>query len=127
MAVDMKLVEWIKTNRLRLSRTEILQQCTAEGHTEQDVIDSYNEVVKLSSNTSLGIHTPKDKTVAIILAIFFGFWTWVYTYQKDAGKFWGNLALTVITVGIWGIVAWIWAIVSTVSRPDAFYSNFPNG
>ncbi|MCL4479769.1 MAG: hypothetical protein M1381_11880 [Deltaproteobacteria bacterium] len=127
MAVDMKLVEWIKANRLKLSRAEMIQQCKAEGNAEQDVIDSYNEVVKLASHTGLGIPMPKEKTVAILLAVFLGFWTWVYTYQKDAGKFWGNLIFTVITFGIWGIVAWIWAIISAVTRPDEFYMNYPNG
>jgi len=125
MAVDIKLVEWIKANRINFGRQEIIEKWKAEGYPEQDVIDSYNEVVKLSSQSS--IPAPKDKTVAVLLAVFLGIWTWVYTYQKDSDKFWFNLILSVITLGIWGIVAWIWAIVSAASRTPDFYRNYPNG
>ena len=76
MPVDMKLVEWIKTNRLRLSRAEIIQQCTAEGHTEQDVIDSYNEVVKLASQSHTGTAdqniSRSSRLVALLLCWFLG-------------------------------------------------------
>ena len=126
MAIDIKLVEWIKANRLKFGRQEIIEKCRAEGYVEQDVIDSYNEVVKLASHAGLGIPVPKDKTVAILLAIFFGIWTWVYTYQKDAEKFWLNLLFSILTIGVWGIVAWIWAIINTASRTPDFYINYPN-
>lgn len=69
----------------------------------------------------------KDKTAAILLAVFLGFWTWLYTYKKDSWKFWLNLALAIVTIGIWGIVAWIWAIVDTATKTDSYYVNFPNG
>ena len=68
----------------------------------------------------------KDKTVALLLAIFLSFWTWLYTYQKDSWKFWLNLVLTIITVGFWGIVAEIWAIIDVATKPDSYYINFPN-
>ena len=32
----------------------------------------------------------KDKTVAVLLAVFLGLWTWVYTCKKDAWKFWAE-------------------------------------
>ncbi len=66
----------------------------------------------------------KDKTVAVILAVLCGLWTWCYTYRKDAWKFWLNLALSVVTLGIWGIVAWVWAIIDTARRPVEFFANF---
>ncbi len=70
----------------------------------------------------------KSKTTAVLLAVFLGFWTWVYTYtQVDSWKFWLNLVLSVLTLGIWGIVAWIWAIIDASVRPSAWYENFPNG
>ena len=74
-----------------------------------------------------GPPNPKDKTPAILLAVFLGFWTWVYTWRRDQWKFWVNLGLTVITLGFWGIVAWIWAIVDVCVKPDAWYRSFPNG
>lgn len=69
---------------------------------------------------------PKDKTTAVLLAVFLGFWTWIYTYKIDAWKFWLNLALSVITFGFWGVVAWIWAVIDSAVRDDSFYKNFPN-
>jgi hypothetical protein len=70
---------------------------------------------------------PKDKTPAVLLAVFLGFWTWCYTYQRDNWKFWLNLGLTVITLGFWGIVAWIWAIIDVCVKPQQWYEQFPNG
>jgi len=69
---------------------------------------------------------PKDKTVALLLAIFLSFWTWIYTYEKDSWKFWLNLSLTIVTIGFWGIVASIWAIIDVATKPDSYYINFPN-
>ncbi len=68
----------------------------------------------------------KDKTVALLLAIFLSFWTWIYTYEKDSWKFWLNLALTIVTIGFWGIVATIWAIIDVATKPDSYYINYPN-
>ena len=36
---------------------------------------------------------PKSKTMAVLLAVFLGFWTWVYTYRKNTWKFWAGLGL----------------------------------
>ncbi len=69
----------------------------------------------------------KSKTTAILLAVFLGFWTWVYTYKVDAWKFWLNLVLTVLTIGFWGLVAWVWAIIDTAIRSEAWFEGFPNG
>ena len=66
----------------------------------------------------------KDKTPAVLLAVFLGFWTWCYTYKKDAWKFWLNLGLSVVSIGFWAPVAWIWAVVDAVRRPKEFYANF---
>lgn len=72
----------------------------------------------------LGAVKTKDKTVAVLLAVFLGFWTWCYTYKKDAWKFWLNLALFAVSIGFWGPVAWIWAVVDAARRPKEFYINF---
>jgi Double zinc ribbon len=36
---------------------------------------------------------PKAKTVAVLLAVFLGYWTWVYTYRKNTWKFWAGLVV----------------------------------
>lgn len=71
---------------------------------------------------------PKQKTTAVLLAVFLTFWTWVYTYKVDAWKFWLNLVLSFLTVGFWAIfVAWPWAIIDAARRKDDWYLAFPNG
>lgn len=79
--------------------------------------------------------SPKSKTSAVLLAVFLWFWTWLYTYQRSKGKFWTGLALAVVgaitaIVGVGLLVwlgLWIWAIVDTASKPDEFYTRYPNG
>ena len=80
----------------------------------------------------------KNKVLSILLAIFFGNWTWLYTYREDGTKFWVTLAVLVVgfilaiaTLGIGfflyipaSLAIWIWAIADTVSRSDAWYLNY---
>lgn len=77
-----------------------------------------------SARSTSSAAKPKDKTVAVLLAVFLAFWTWCYTYSKDAWKFWLNLALFVVSLGFWAPVAWIWAIVDAARRPADFYVTF---
>ncbi|MCL4435030.1 MAG: zinc ribbon domain-containing protein [Actinobacteria bacterium] len=85
---------------------------------------------------------PKSKTAAILLAVFLSFWTWLYTYQRDASKFWLGLGLAVggfflgmllsfLIVPIIFLFApfgvWVWAIVDTASKPDQYYLRYPAG
>jgi hypothetical protein len=77
--------------------------------------------------------SPKSKTTAILLAVFLGFWTWVYTYKTDKVKFWVGLAsCLLIVVPVVGLI-WvflgirIWAIIDVCVKPDGYYQQFPNG
>ena len=74
-----------------------------------------------------GTANPKSKTTAVVLAALFGLFGWIYTHQKDAWKFWLNLVLALVTLGIWALVAWVWAIIDMAVRPTEWYENFPNG
>jgi hypothetical protein len=78
---------------------------------------------------------PKDKSVAVLLAVFLGCWTWIYTYKKDAWKFWLCLGLnltvfnplwTVFVLLLPNIGLWIWSIIDAASKHDQFYRNYPN-
>ncbi len=78
----------------------------------------------------------KDKSAAILLAIFLGGWTWVYTYRRDAWKFWLSLILNLTLLNpLWtwlllflpNIGLHIWAIVDVAVRPQQFYDNYPFG
>jgi hypothetical protein len=70
---------------------------------------------------------PKSKTTAVLLAVFFGFWTWAYTYKRDAAFFWINLVASFVTAGAWWVlIAWPWAIICAAVRPSEFYTNYPS-
>lgn len=50
--------------------------------------------VKLNANRG------KTKTTAIILSLFLSFWSWLYTYKRNAWKFWLVFGLHIIVGGI---------------------------
>jgi hypothetical protein len=79
----------------------------------------------------------KSKNVALLLAIFFSFFTWLYTFKRDAKKFWISLIiylLCLITIygglylfGIQAIVMpviWLWAVISTAARKSEWYAQY---
>ncbi len=71
----------------------------------------------------------RDKRVAVALAVFLAFWTWLYTYDRDRGQFWAGLAIDVagaalVWTGVgWAALVgvWIWSIAAAASRPAADY------
>jgi heme/copper-type cytochrome/quinol oxidase subunit 2 len=65
-----------------------------------------------------------SKTVAVVLAVFFGLFSWLYTYKDNARKFWINLCLTIVTIGYWSVVAWIWAIIDNANKPEKYYKQY---
>lgn len=66
----------------------------------------------------------KTKSTALILAVLFGFWTWLYTYREDGWKFWLNLILSVITFGLWGLIAWFWAVIEVATKDKGWYEQY---
>jgi hypothetical protein len=79
----------------------------------------------------------KNKTSAIILAIFVGFFAWLYTYKKSAWKFWLALGITIVFTIIYytifpipliivGIGIFLWVIIDTAIKPNSFFTNYPN-
>ena len=76
---------------------------------------------------------PKSKAVAVTLAVVLAFWTWLYTYRADAGKFWAGLILTGAGIGLlfaWVglpilLAVWVWAVFDTASKDRSWYTSFP--
>jgi len=66
----------------------------------------------------------KSKVTAVVLACVFGIWSWAYTYKFDAWKFWLNLLLIFVTIGYWGIVAYVWVIIDQAIKPEEFYDKY---
>lgn len=67
--------------------------------------------------------SPKSKTVAVVLAIFFGFWSWLYTFRKDQLKFWIFLGI-LITMGIGYISYACSSVASTLTDPYFNMNNY---
>lgn len=75
----------------------------------------------------------KSKTTAILLAVFLGSWTWVYTWHYDYWKWLiGFLVPMILSLTLIGLPfamlisvgVWIWAIVDTASKEDSWYKNY---
>lgn len=74
----------------------------------------------------------KDKTVAVLLAVFLGVWTWLYTYQRSKVKFWSGIGLSVLglilTIVVVGYVVlfgvWLWAVIDTATKPQSWYTSY---
>lgn len=68
----------------------------------------------------------KKKWVSITLALFFGMWTYLYTYKVDSTKFWIMLITNFLfwwTI-IVPIVISLWALIQVVARPKVFYEKY---
>lgn len=80
--------------------------------------------------TALG--APKSKGIAILLAVFLSFWTWVYTYRINKTKFWVGLGLSlvggILTIFLVGLVivfgVWLWALIDSIATPDQKYLTY---
>jgi uncharacterized membrane protein YvbJ len=76
----------------------------------------------------------KSKPTAVILAVFFGCFSWLYTYKRDKWKFWAGIAAVVAAVALLGIyitftwtvvmVVWVAAIVDTVVKKERWYVTY---
>lgn len=80
----------------------------------------------------------KDKMVAVLLAVFLGFWAWIYTYHKDAWKFWVNLGVLAALIALIlptffmsllflpfaAFGSWLWALIDVAIKPDEYYSDY---
>ena len=79
----------------------------------------------------------KSKSTALILAIFFSFFTWLYTSKRDGKKFW--LALIIYLVCLFTLFGsiylydvqtiilpaiWLWAVLSTAFRKSEWYAQY---
>ncbi|MBI1747248.1 MAG: hypothetical protein HYR55_11745 [Acidobacteria bacterium] len=84
--------------------------------------------------SSSGAIRPKRKTTALLLALFLGICTWLYTYRRDAWKFWvaflmGGFLTGAADVGLsflFGFGCWIWAAIDVLVRPGEFYTHYPH-
>lgn len=90
------------------------------------------------SNSAGYASQPKSKSVAVVLAVFLGLWSYLYTYKKDAGLFWANLVVAIVIAftsastgdeGVLYFVAILSAVVAIIvqaSRTPEWFLRYPN-
>ena len=110
---------------------------------------------KSGENSSLGcavrLPHPKSKKTSVLLAVFVGFWSWLYTWRKDWPQFVVGAVLhclvapALFVLGAFGpvesfaaqtalicgavvlqLVVWFAAIIDAVATPSGWYANYPN-
>jgi len=69
--------------------------------------------------------TPKNKVVAILLAVFFSFWAWLYTYGKNAKKFWISIGVNAVMIVI--ILSYSCSIISNAVSYNQNYLDYSSG
>ena len=78
-------------------------------------------------------NSSKDKTTALLLALFFGAWTYLYTYKIDKEKFFiflGSFLLVTIMFPLtyYNLIPmclfWVGSIIETASRNQQFYIDY---
>ena len=62
------------------------------------------------------VNPVKSKATAIILAIFFSYWSWLYTYRINGGKFWAFLVIDILRS--------IFAILFTIPNANLNINNY---
>jgi predicted RNA-binding Zn-ribbon protein involved in translation (DUF1610 family) len=59
----------------------------------------------------------KSKTTAVVLAVFLGIWSWLYTYRVNKTKFWLTISLHLLW---WGLLV-LWAWMMTIRSANGYY------
>jgi hypothetical protein len=127
-----------KCGAANADQASFCQRCGAnlkpEGATATPTTPGSPNAVSAGAQTQGG----KSKTASILLAVFLGFWTWLYTYKKDAWKFWVGLGLgildIVLIIATFGLSIfftwiisfgiWVWAIVDVCVKDSKWYSSY---
>ena len=86
------------------------QNCGNQVASEADVC------VKCGARLAKVSAAAKSKVASVLLAVFLGFWTWLYTYKKDRWKFWLGLGLNLVYTTALFILLFA-AIAESISPP----------
>tara|TARA_R110002020_G_scaffold474888_2_gene707845 strand:+ start:183 stop:824 length:642 start_codon:yes stop_codon:yes gene_type:complete len=84
-------------------------------------------------NTDKSSKASKDKTTALLIALFFGAWTYLYTYKNDKEKFFiflGSFILlsVIFPFEVYNLICmslfWVGSIIETASRNQQFFIDY---
>ncbi|MBA7469327.1 hypothetical protein ES707_04594 [subsurface metagenome] len=100
------------------------------------------QVKELKTTSTFSV---KSKAVAVVLAIFFSFFSWLYTYGRNEIKFWvfsiitsilcflrfgTDLSEGSIIYSIFPVVTfliWVYSIIDNSTKSYKFFSDYPYG
>jgi hypothetical protein len=85
--------------------------------------------------------SPKNKITAVLLAVFLGYWTWLYTFDRDKIKFLIGILLNFLTILMYitnyTLIAqflligpfciWVYSIIDVSVKSKTWYDNYPSG
>jgi hypothetical protein len=93
-------------------------------------------------NTGNSYAPKKTKSTAVILAIFFGPWAYLYTYKKDVAVFWVSMGVQIFfffallsaratgggaaAFGFIAFIFWLISLITSASRTHDWYMRYPN-
>lgn len=60
----------------------------------------------------------KSKTTAVVLSVFLGIWSWLYTYRVNRNKFWTTISILVALFVTIMIIAWQAYVTSSYTTED---------
>lgn len=128
MPVDLALMKWIRENRT-LSRSEVLARLKSAGHSEQNILDSYDAVVQQTMGTPAVPTQHKEPWLAVVLSLLWPGVGHIYAGAVGSGiaiLLLGGLGwiLTLTIIGaILGIPLliglYIWAIIGSYGAAQA--------
>ena len=101
--------------------------CPYCGVLNRDINITQNILIASIGKNQQRINYPpplKRKIIAILLAIFLGYWTWLYTYGKNSKKFWIGLILDICLVDI-GMSVIYFILFIVVLKSLVAYTLFP--
>lgn len=98
---------------------------------ERNEVPQPQPILNAPGQSYVPFQNQKSQGVAITLAIFFSYWSWLYTYKVDAAKFWVGLLSTTAIGFIYGyntvptlksynpstaanLLVWVWVISGLV-------------
>lgn len=99
------------------------------------------------------VQAVKAKSTAVVLSVFLGIWSWLYTYKENAHKFWitfpilaalfvtlltfavlassypseAEIAIRLTVARVWQFLVvgfWLWAIIDNATKPQTFFLSY---
>jgi len=103
-----------------------------------DAVDGICTNCDLKVQNQKIVFSVKSKKLAVILSIFLGPWSWLYTYGENGWKFWVSLSIGLFTGIIVDVISrvvndasairsiaviglYLWPIIYNISKPNEFY------